>query len=165
MIIRKIEIEDSEKYLKLKYMLDTEAEFLLIQEGERKETVKEVSEYISKIRNSENKEIFIADVDGEIAGYLSIIGGDYKRNKHSGYIVIAILEKYTGMGIGKGLFEKMEEWAEKVKLHRLELGVIDKNTRAKKLYLKKGFEIEGVKKDMYLIDGEYSDEIMMSKIL
>ncbi len=164
-MIRKICADDAEGFHRLRLHLDCEAEFLLIEKGERKSTVEDTRMSIEKTRISENEEIFVAEFEGEIVGYLSIKAGDYRRNRHSGYIVIAIMEKCTGMGIGKLLFEEMESWAFEKGLHRLELGVMAPNIRGKTLYEKKGFQVEGVKKDMFLVNGKYVDEIIMAKLI
>ena len=39
------------------------------------------------------------------------------------------------------------------------------NESAKRLYLSRGFEIEGTKRNSLRIDGEYVDEFYMSKLL
>lgn len=47
---------------------------------------------------------------------------------------------------------------------RLELTVICENEAAKRLYLKSGFEIEGVKRKSVCVDGAYLDEYYMARI-
>ncbi len=47
-------------------------------------------------------------------------------------------------------------------LHRIELEVYDFNPRARHVYEKIGFVVEGVRRDALLWDGEYHDAILMS---
>ena len=64
----------------------------------------------------------------------------------------------------RATFEKMVAWAKEQGVKRLELTVICENARAKHLYEKMGFEIEGTKKKSVLVDGAYLDEYYMAKI-
>ncbi|WP_425453646.1 N-acetyltransferase family protein [Oceanobacillus chungangensis] len=98
---------------------------------------------------------------GILVGY----GGDAKRNKHSAYIVIGILQDYRGKGIGTKLFEELEHWASNHNIHRLELSVVTRNEPGLSLYKKMGFEIEGTKRHSLFIDGEFVDEYEMVKLL
>jgi RimJ/RimL family protein N-acetyltransferase len=100
-----------------------------------------------------------------LAGYLSAIGGRFARDRHAAYIVIGILDRFTGMGIGTTLFEKLEDWAKGHGIHRLELSVMIHNQRAVALYKKMGFDVEGIKRDSLLVDGAYVDEYYMSRLI
>lgn len=72
---------------------------------------------------------------------------------------------FRGEGIGTLLFEELERWAAKHHLHRLELTVVTRNEAGVSLYEKMGFELEGIKRDSLLINGEFLDEYYMAKIL
>ncbi len=76
---------------------------------------------------------------------------------------ISILSKKQG--IGTALFIAMEEWAYKKRLHRIELTVMTENAAAIALYKKRGFEIEGTRKDAYIINNRYVNEYMMAKLI
>jgi RimJ/RimL family protein N-acetyltransferase len=81
------------------------------------------------------------------------------------HIVIGILQSYSGQGIGKRMFQALEEWAVKQGLHRLELTVMAHNQRGIALYQRMGFQVEGVKRDDLFVDGGYVDQYMMAKLL
>jgi RimJ/RimL family protein N-acetyltransferase len=81
------------------------------------------------------------------------------------YIVVGVLQAYSGQGIGTRLFREVEKWAREQELHRLELTVMTHNERAIHLYKKMGFEIEGTKRDSICVDGTYVDEYYMAKLL
>ena len=108
--------------------------------------------------------ILIAIDEENIVGFLSAQKGEYKRSKHTGYIVVGIREKYRGNGIGSKLFSELDIWAIENNITRLELSVICSNTIAKHLYEKNGFKVEGIKKNAMIIDGKYVDEFFMAKI-
>lgn len=165
MLIREIKVEDAEAFLKLCKQADSESEFLLFEEGERETTVKEQRKSIESIISADNSTIFVVEDDDKLVGYLLARGGAARKNYHSVYIVIAILKSHGGQGLGTQLFTRLEDWARARDIHRLELGVMKANVHAKRLYKKMGFEIEGTKRSVFYLNGEYVDEYMMAKIL
>ena len=164
-IIREIQESDAESFLSLCKRLDEESKFMLLEPGERKTTVEEQRNRIRDTLSKENQAIFVAEEDEMLIGYLAAMGGNFARNKHSVYIVIGILEQYTGRGLGTKLFQSLETWAKEHGLHRLELTVMVHNQRGVSLYQKMGFEIEGIKRDSLLVDGSYVDEYYMAKLI
>lgn len=138
---------------------------MMLEPGERTTTVEEQCQRIQSVLASETQMVFVIEDEARLVGYLGVYGGSYKRNRHSAYIVTGILQEYAGRGLGRQLFEALEEWAMQHKLHRLELTVMCHNERAVHLYQKMGFEIEGVKRDSLQVEGRYVDEYYMAKIL
>ena len=68
--------------------------------------------------------------------------------------------------IGNALDEKktaLESAAEQEKILRLELTVQCRNEVALHLYQKMGFQIEGVKKNSMVVNGEFVDEYYMAR--
>ena len=138
---------------------------MLSEPGERTTTMEEQRQKIKNILSQSNQIILVAEHKNQLIGYLGAYGGNFLRNCHSVYLVVGILQAYTGQGIGTQLFEALEEWALTKNIHRLELTVIALNERAIHLYQKMGFEIEGIKKDSLKINGKYVNEYYMAKIL
>jgi RimJ/RimL family protein N-acetyltransferase len=60
--------------------------------------------------------------------------------------------------------EHVITWSSSVELHRLELTVHTTNLRALNLYLRQGFQVEGVRRHSLRVDGQYVDEYLMSRI-
>ena len=87
----------------------------------------------------------IVEDDGKLVGFLLAKRGHVNRIKHSAYIVIGILKSYTGKGIGRRLFNELNNWATVNGVTRLELTVMKNNERVIRLYKKMGYKIEGVK--------------------
>ena len=165
MIIRTICEDDAEHFLSLCKQLDLETQFMLLEPGERKTPLEEQQTQIHLLLRQENQTIFVAEQDHQLIGYLAASGGTFQRNRHSAYLVIGILQAFTGQGIGTQLFQRLEEWAKKKHIHRLELTVMTHNTMGIALYKKQGFAIEGTKRHSLLINGQYVDEFYMSKLL
>lgn len=165
MIIRTILISDAEQFLNLCKKLDTETQFMMLEPGERTTTLVEQQTQIERLLMLENQTIFVAEYNGQLVGYLAALGGEFQRNRHSVYIIIGILQAFTGQGIGTQLFRTLEEWAQLQRIHRLELTVMVHNEAGLALYKKQGFEIEGTKRDSLLVNGKYVDEYYMAKLL
>src|SRR5437660_3554008 len=165
MIIRTIREDNAEQFLSLCKQLDMETQFMLLEPGERKTTLEEQRTQIEILLRQENQTIFVAEQDNQLVGYLAASGGMFKRSRHSAYLVIGILQAFTGHGIGTQLFQRLEEWTKQQHIHRLELTVMTHNTAGIALYKKQGFAIEGTKRHSLLINGQYVDEFYMSKLL
>ena len=165
MIIRTICEDDAEQFLSLCKQLDLETQFMMLEPGERKTTLEEQRAQIEILLREENQTIFVAEQDNQLVGYLEASGGIFKRNRHCVYLVIGILQAFTGQGIGTQLFQSLEEWAKQQHIHRLELTVMTHNTAGITLYKKQGFAIEGTKRHSLLINGRNVDEYYMAKLL
>lgn len=165
MKIRAIRESDSEPFLLLGKALDEETQFMMLEPGERTLTVEEQTQRIKNVLSQDNQMIFVVEHENQLAGFLGAFGGNYHRNRHSAYIVIGIRQEFAGQGIGKQLFETLEEWAVDHQLHRMELTVMCHNERATHLYQKMGYKTEGIKQDSLWINGKYVDEYYMAKIL
>lgn len=164
-MIRHATPEDARQLVKVMQQVERESPYMLYEAGERKIPAENMGKRISGLTGQENSTILLAETEGQLAGYLFALGGASKKSAHTASIVIGITAAHQGKGIGKKFFEKLLEWALKKGLHRLELTVITENSRAKELYEKAGFSIEGTKKDALRMDGRFVDEYYMSKIL
>ncbi|MFC0561686.1 GNAT family N-acetyltransferase [Halalkalibacter alkalisediminis] len=166
MLIREIQPVDAENFICLIKQVESEAKFMLMGAKERKTTPEQQRKQLEHIKQQSNSTIFVAEQEkGKLVGYLIAIGGSVKRTKHSAYLVIGILEEYRGRGIGRSLFQRLEEWAINSNISRLELTVVTQNEAGIALYKKSGFEIEGIKRKSLMIDDEFYNEYLMSKLL
>ncbi|TLS37972.1 GNAT family N-acetyltransferase [Pseudalkalibacillus caeni] len=164
-MIREAIPDDARAFLKLLKKLDRETKFMLFEPDERKTTEVEQRKQLETFIGKDNKRVFVVENEEDIVGFLLANGGNCNRNKHACYLVCGILQKYTGQGIGTSLFEKMEEWAIKNGIKRLELTVMKHNRAALYLYGKAGFYVEGLKRNSLIVDGEFVDEFYMAKLL
>ncbi|MDV2581390.1 GNAT family N-acetyltransferase [Alkalibacillus haloalkaliphilus] len=165
MNIREVHLSDAEKLSTLIQQVDEFSEYMLWEPGERKISQDHQEKMIESFLEKANSMILVAVVDDELVGYLLAMGGNARRNKHSAYIVLGVLQGYRGHGIGTGLLNELERWATKNDIHRLELTTVVSNKAGVSLYKKMGFGIEGTKRDSLFIDGAYVDEYYMSKLL
>ncbi|MBU1297925.1 MAG: GNAT family N-acetyltransferase [Bacteroidetes bacterium] len=165
MVIREIQTNDAEAFLNLCHKLDKETQFMMLEPDERTTTVNEQFAQIENIISKDNQTILVAEHNNQLIGYIRADGGRYKRNRHSGYIVMGILQSFIGQGIGTMLLRELERWAIENKIHRLELTVMVHNEAGLALYKKMDFGIEGTKKHSLFINGSYVDEYYMAKLL
>jgi len=110
----------------------------------------------------------VSEVDGRIVGTCNLIPrglGSVNKSRHVLTSGIAVLKGYRGIGIGNALMDYVISWAEARDYEKISLSVFSTNTAAINLYRKFGFEVEGVKKKEFKIEGKYVDEICMGKFL
>ena len=164
MEIRKIQIEDAKNLLNLLKKLDAETTFLLYEKDERNSTIEQQRKNIQE-QLEKGSLTFVLEDNKKLVGY--VFGNIFtaNRKKHCMNLAIAILQEYTGKGYGTKLMNTIEEYAINNGITRLELEVSKKNKIAISLYKKIGFEVEGVKRNAFLVNGKYEDELLMAKII
>lgn len=163
--IRQVQETDASAFLALLHRLDEETAFMMLEPDERQTTVDEQRQRIRGWMENERDIVLVADASAELAGFVTLQGGGFRRNEHSGYLVIGVRQKYSGRGLGRRLMTAVEALARQRGFHRLELTVMTHNQRALDLYRKLEFEIEGLRKDSLQVDGRYVDEYNMAKLL
>jgi RimJ/RimL family protein N-acetyltransferase len=107
--------------------------------------------------------MFVCIADEFIVGCITGTKKTHPQLSHSCEFGVGVIEEYRGIGIGKKLIEKIEEWAWKT-CERIELSVFSNNHDAIQLYSKMGYDIEGRKRGGVYIDKMYYDIIEMAKI-
>ena len=114
----------------------------------------------SNIRN--NYPQYVALKKNRVVGWCDIIpmkGADFS---HCGRLGMGVLKGYRGKGLGTLLLNATLGAAKEFGLERVELEVYTSNTPAIRLYEKRGFVSEGVKKRARKLDGEYYDIQIMA---
>lgn len=155
--------KDAHLFAKLRRDIDREADHLLAKEGERKENALHV---IAKLLLSQRRTVtFLAFDDSVDVGYVSLVFPKFKKLQGNAYLTISIRSAYRGKGIGNMLMEKAENYATERGVRRVELEVFGKNKNALDLYTKRGYVIEGVKKEAVDNMGDFDDIIIMAKRL
>ncbi|WP_227394634.1 GNAT family N-acetyltransferase [Jeotgalibacillus aurantiacus] len=164
MMIRELEIKDAEAFLALSKRIE-ESGMMLFEPGEKQMTVEQQEKMIERISKDEDSSFFVSEIDGQLAGFLAVIGNSVKRKQHAAMVVVGVDADYRGQGVGTKLFDHLSEWAKHKGLKRLELTVIKHNDAAYHLYRKQGFKVEGVKEGSLMIDGMLTDEYYMAKLI
>jgi RimJ/RimL family protein N-acetyltransferase len=156
---------DAAALMALKRRLDQETSFMLLEPGERDPSVAALARQLGEVARSANSAVIVAETDGELAGYVELTGGEFRRNRSTAYLVIGVLAKASGRGVGSGLLREASRWAAGHGLHRLELTVMAHNHRAIALYQRIGFVVEGRRQQCLRIDGQFADELYMGLLV
>lgn len=156
---------DATALLDLKRQLDEETAFMMYEPGERDSSVRDLARELAAIARSPNSAVLLAELGDQLAGYLELTGGSFRRSRSTAYLVIGVRADAAGLGIGTGLLRHAKDWAAAHGLHRLELTVMAHNTRAVRLYERTGFSVEGRRSECLFIDGQFIDELTMAVIL
>ena len=105
---------------------------------------------------------FVLLADDVVVGWCQIHPLQREGWTHVGGLGIGIHKEYRGKGFGKELMRKALENAKEKGLERIELEVYTTNTAAIHLYESFGFEVEGKKRKVRKLDGEYYDNLIMA---
>jgi RimJ/RimL family protein N-acetyltransferase len=124
----------------------------------------EEREYLTRVSASDNSLAVLAVVGGEIVGALTFDGGTRPRMRHAGEFGISVLQAYAGQGLGRALLECLIAWAERGGVVRkINLKVRADNVPAIRLYERMGWVHEGRTTRDTLIDGQFSDCLLMGR--
>jgi RimJ/RimL family protein N-acetyltransferase len=121
------------------------------------ETAKFVQENIRR-----NYPHFVAIADGKVVGWCDIQPMPRETMAHGGVLGMGLIDGYRERGIGIALIRATLDKARANGMTRVELTTREDNLRAKALYEKVGFVVEGVKCKASLHDGKYYDQIAMA---
>ena len=150
-------------FSRLRMDIDKESDHVLAKGGERKENALHV---IARMLISQRRTVTFLAFDGKSAiGYVSLVFPKFTKLRGNAYLTIGVREKYRGQGIGSMLMERAESYSKGKGVRRMELEVFGKNERAIALYKKRGYEVEGIKRDAACAKDGYDDIVMMAKRL
>ncbi|MGV1008297.1 MAG: GNAT family N-acetyltransferase [Dermatophilaceae bacterium] len=100
--------------------------------------------------------------DGTVLGEVVLFGLD-EDNESMVFRIALVGPSVFGHGFGTEATRLVRDFAfEQLGLHRLTLEVFDHNPRARRVYEKCGFIVEGVRRDAQRIDGIWHDAIDMA---
>jgi RimJ/RimL family protein N-acetyltransferase len=157
--------EDASSLITLFERLYGETKFLMLEPGEAVPPVERYADRIAQGSRGASEVWFVAEDEGHLIGVCFGKRGLAKRNRHSLFLVMGVVQASCGRGVGRALLRAIEEWAMSRAIHRLELTVNVTNTRAIGLYERFGFDREGTKRDSLFINGEYVNELYMAKLI
>ena len=166
LLLRNAREEDAEMLIDYLKTTCGETRFLVKEPEEITLTIEEEHNFINRQNESETDLLLLGFLDGEHVGNCSLMGMNLSRYRHRVSMGIALYQKYTGMGIGRVMIEKLFAVAKEKKIEQIELEVVADNEQAIHLYKKMGFEICGrFPKNMKYRDGTYCDAYWMMKQL
>ena len=126
--------------------------------------IEESAEFVRTNIRKGNPQV-VALVGGQVVGWCDVFPEKRETMAHGGVLGMGVIDGFRGKGIGIALMRAALSRAQEAGLTRVELTVREDNLRAKALYEKVGFAVEGVKRKAALFDGKYYDLILMSRLL
>ena len=149
MNIRQAAEADASALIALRTLLFTETDFLLWEPEECQPTLETEINFIKMLTRSENSNLLLAfNEDGELIGFMAIVGGNANRIRHNADVFLGVQKKHWRQGVARQLFKHLFLWVEKSSLMRLELTTAVSNIAAYALYRSVGFKLECVKNTM-----------------
>ena len=119
--------------------------------------------YLKALRRNPDAAVFVAEIDGDIAGRLSVIRDAHPASHHVAALGLMVAAGRRRQGIGRSLLAAAESWGRAAAIRKLELHVLPHNEAALALYEAAGYRREGLRKRHFRQGREYVDAIVMAK--
>ncbi|MCM1058028.1 MAG: GNAT family N-acetyltransferase [Firmicutes bacterium] len=166
LLLRNPRREDAEMMLAYFKKVCGETLYLVKEPEEITLTIEEEEGFIQRQNDSENSVMLLGFLNGKYVGNCSLMGNGPRRYRHRVGVGIALLQEFTGLGIGRAMIDTLLKIAGEKGFEQAELEVVADNKRALRLYKDMGFEIYGTLPDnMKYQDGTYADAYWMMKKL
>jgi RimJ/RimL family protein N-acetyltransferase len=108
-----------------------------------------------------NNPQLVADAAGGIVGWCDVRREPFDSYAHVGHLGMGVIAQWRGRRLGERLIRAALDAATACGFDKVELSVFAGNTRARALYEKVGFVLEGTRVRGRKIDGEYEDVHLM----
>lgn len=120
----------------------------------REMTMEKIEAFIENSYDDVNKHFAIVNEQDEYLGTVSLKNIS-EQNSSAEYAVV-MRQKAQGTGVAMKATKEVIRYAfEELKLHKVYLNVLEINEKAKRFYLKSGFEFEGTQKDAIRLNGKF----------
>jgi putative acetyltransferase len=101
-------------------------------------------------------------MDGVVVGWCNVLPTHGQARSHVGTLGIGLIPSARQRGIGEKLMKSAIDAAWATGLTRIELTVRVDNENAKRLYERLGFQVEGLQRRSFRVDGSYADSYAMA---
>jgi ribosomal protein S18 acetylase RimI-like enzyme len=109
----------------------------------------------------------IAEYNGELVGYLRL-QDKYPLVEGAGVLAInglAVSASARRLGVGSALLEEAAAEGKRRGARKITLNVFSSNTVAQRLYERHGYVLEARRRDEFMIEGRYVDDLGLAKFL
>lgn len=112
-------------------------------------------------------DVLVAEDAGAVVGYVSLEQSwDAPAHRHVIDIAgLGVAPTAQGSGLGRVLVTAAVEEARQRGYRKVALRVLAPNTPARRIYEACGFEVEGVLREEFRIEGRYVDDVLMARDL
>jgi RimJ/RimL family protein N-acetyltransferase len=110
------------------------------------------------------EDVLVAVVDGEVAGYIRLARATPLASSDHVLLVngLVVGDRFRRRGAGRALLDAAAVEARRRGARRLTLRVLGPNEAARRLYQSAGFVVEGVQRELFLLEGRYVDDVLMA---
>jgi RimJ/RimL family protein N-acetyltransferase len=161
-LVRKATEGDAAALNALRLALFEETDTLLWEPGEYRLTVADEAKQIAQLHSQRNSICLVAERGGELVGFLNAMGMQVNRRRQQTRIALAVRREHWGIGCASKLISEALAWSREAGLVRVELTVHTSNVRAISVYLRAGFQVEGIARKALIVSGRYVDEYQMA---
>jgi ribosomal protein S18 acetylase RimI-like enzyme len=163
-IIREARPEDAGEIVEYITRLAAEPDVdIILSPGEFTLTADQEGEILADFAASDNSIYLVAEAEGTIVGILSCKGGARRAVRHAATLSMSVAREWRDRGIGGQLMEYVIGWGRgNDVVRRIELNVMVRNARARHLYEKLGFVVEGRRSGSIHRNGEDLDDLLMA---
>src|SRR5688572_13638583 len=105
---------------------------------------------------------FVALEEGPVVGWCDVLPRPQPALRHTGVLGMGVVSAWRGHGIGSRLLQVAVQAAWQREMTRLELTVRVDNERARRLYERFGFTVEGRCRRHMRMNGRYEDGYLMA---
>lgn len=155
---------DATALLALQRRLGAQSSFMLLEPDEREQAPGRLRARLASQGRAGSFDL-VAPGDDGLLGWLSVEVLPLRRARRCGYVVMGVDAAAAGHGLGMALLTAAATHAQRRGLRRLELTVMTDNLRALNVYLRSGFEVEGVRRQALDRGGTVIDEYYMGRLL
>ena len=157
--------DDAEALLGLRQRLFDETPFMLWGPAEFHETALHERQRIAQATAQAGSCLLVAEVDGQLVGLIQALGRAAARERHVATLVLGVQQSHWGQGISTHLLRALLAWARSAGLRRLELTVQQANERARRVFMRAGFQVEGTRRCALFVNDQYVDQQYLSILL
>ena len=166
-LVRPPREEDAARVVEVMAEVDRETRFLSREPEEFDYTPEAEAKVIRSVLDDPAAAWFLPEYNGLVVGQCSAhLAGRRARYRHRATLGFVLLKDYWDLGIGGRMMLECLNWGREKGLEQVELGVIEGNERALRMYRSFGFEVV-VKTPRFFkyADGTYATEYYMVKQL
>lgn len=121
-----------------------------------------VNYYNRIVEDPDRYDLILVDPNGKFIGESVINEIDWDV-RSANFRIVIFNSRNCSKGLGSWMVELTRDFAfEQLGLHRLELDVFSFNHRARRVYEKAGFRVEGIRRDAIRDGDGYADDILMA---
>jgi RimJ/RimL family protein N-acetyltransferase len=161
-VIRRAVELDAAALIELRRTLFSETENMLWESDEFVQTAEDEAQRIARLNSRSNSLVILAEDGSQPIGILTAVGGEVRRLRGSTSLALGVAKSHWGQGVATQMLQHALEWSRVSGIRRVELTVHTSNIRAVGVYLRCGFQVEGVRRSSLLVSRRYVDEYLMS---